>query len=291
MNTLDLSNKLSATLISIYTEISQVMEKHEVDFVVIGATARDIVLVHCFSAKIERGTRDVDFAISVENWDAFNLVKKSLSNCNFMEDPNLCYRFIKTGEDGLTWEVDVLPFGGLEKNNTIIWPPEHSVIMSTYGFSEAIRSAYQVRISEEVILPVASLEGMILLKLVAWTEREMRHREKDVQDFEYIIQNCINIPDKEQKMYNDGYMELYDFDQHLAAASLMGDMCRDLAKTETLEYLRESLFDNKRQSRYFVNEMVKHSKYGKECQSIFDIFKSSIIFNDEVNDVDKSKKK
>ena len=46
------------------TELYQVINKHAtalgITYLVVGATARDIVLVHGYGANVERGTRDID---------------------------------------------------------------------------------------------------------------------------------------------------------------------------------------------------------------------------------------
>lgn len=274
MNDLSLRERLSVTMVSIYRDLIEVFEELAISYVVVGATARDLVLVNCFGSTMERGTRDVDFAICVETWDDFNLVKDNLENYAFEADKNLCYRFSRTGDDGLTWEIDLLPYGGVEDAKQIAWPPTHAFIMSTYGFEEAARSAYQVEIAEDLILPVASVEAMALLKLVAWTERET-NKEKDAQDFEYIIQNYSHIPEVVNRLYEESYMEGAEYDINVASAQLLGENCMVLANEETSDYLNEALFQNEKQSRLFTSDMKKHSKYPNECAKIFHQFKAN----------------
>lgn len=277
MSILELTKKLSPTLVSIYSDIDQVMNAHGINYVVVGATARDIVLVNCYGASIERGTRDVDFGIYVETWDEFNLVKSSLLKYEFEVDKRHAYRFSRNGNDGLTWEVDILPFGGLEESHEVSWPPSHEILMATYGFSEALKAAWSVKISDELILPVASPEGIVLLKLVAWTERERRYRERDAQDVEYIIYNYSRIPEIVSRLYDEGYMENADYSEHIAAASLIGSVCAGLASAETKGYLRGGLLNSKKKSEEFIREMAKHSKYPDECKQIMAEFKKAFF--------------
>jgi predicted nucleotidyltransferase len=48
-----------------------IAEKHNVGYFLIGATARDILMTHVFGIEAGRATRDVDFAIAVEDWQQF----------------------------------------------------------------------------------------------------------------------------------------------------------------------------------------------------------------------------
>ncbi len=60
-------------------KISKIFNEEDVRFIVIGALARDIF----FESKginLDIGTKDIDFAIFVENWDFFNKVKAILKD-------------------------------------------------------------------------------------------------------------------------------------------------------------------------------------------------------------------
>ena len=61
----DIAGKLPAGLVKLYADINEHAKALAVNFLVVGAMARGLVLVHGFGSKIERGTRDVDFGINV----------------------------------------------------------------------------------------------------------------------------------------------------------------------------------------------------------------------------------
>ncbi|MFK3864655.1 hypothetical protein [Pseudoalteromonas rhizosphaerae] len=63
---LNVASKLPRGLVELYLLINAQADALAVPYLVIGATARDIILHHGFGAVIERGTRDVDFAIQLK---------------------------------------------------------------------------------------------------------------------------------------------------------------------------------------------------------------------------------
>jgi predicted nucleotidyltransferase len=55
------------TLVILRT-LQEIAEAYGARHFIIGATARDIVMTHVFGIDVQRATRDVDFAIALENW-------------------------------------------------------------------------------------------------------------------------------------------------------------------------------------------------------------------------------
>ena len=72
MNTLDLSGKIDAKSIAIYTAIENAARELNIQYVIVGASARDLVLHLGYGAKIKRATADIDFGIQVPNWQTFD---------------------------------------------------------------------------------------------------------------------------------------------------------------------------------------------------------------------------
>lgn len=63
-----INKKFPKGLTELYADVNSEAQKLAIPYMIVGAMARDLVLVHGFDAKIERGTRDVDFGICVESW-------------------------------------------------------------------------------------------------------------------------------------------------------------------------------------------------------------------------------
>lgn len=126
-----------------YADISKHAQALDIDFLVIGAMARDLVLVHGFGSKIERGTKDVDFGINIASWDEFNALKNCLLDAGYKIDAKMEHRLHYTeSNDDLDWEIDIVPFGEIaDIQNNIYWPPAQDFVMNVQGFSEAFADA------------------------------------------------------------------------------------------------------------------------------------------------------
>lgn len=176
----------------------------KLEFYVVGAIARDILFYEIFEAEIPlRGTSDVDIAISVKNWNEYDMVFKELiKSGDFEKDRDrqrLKYKNIIT--------VDILPYGKIANNNQIIeWPPpELSSMMSVSGFKEAYDSAIKLEIKTGKFIKIASLEGLTILKIIAWQDRKS---QRDAQDLKTLLTSYFNLYIKEIEKIYDEYSDL-----------------------------------------------------------------------------------
>lgn len=277
----NIAGKLSPGLVELYTDINEHAKELAVDFLVVGAMARDLVLVHGFGARIERGTRDVDFGINVASWNEFNALRDSLLQAGYEQDTRKIHRLTCEDEDGLPWEIDIVPFGEIaDENNSIKWPPEQDVAMNVHGFSEVFEHALDVQISEEpdIVILVASPAGICLLKLVSWLDREVELRAKDATDFSYLIQSYSKIPEIFDALYEEGYMEIVEWDEFKASAMRLGKDVAVIASLETIGFLEEELFNHPTRTEQFVRDMQGRSDKGlAQCAEWFDIFTGAFL--------------
>jgi len=84
--------------------------------------------------------------------------------------PNGC----TTQPTGASFEtiIDIIPFGKLETTErTIAWPPDADVVMNVATFSDVFENSLRLQVRPDLIIPVASLPGLIVLKLFAWLDR------------------------------------------------------------------------------------------------------------------------
>ena len=250
---LDVTGKLPSGLVEMYRAVSDSSEG--LPFLIVGAMARDLVLHHGFGAPIERGTRDVDFAIRVDSWEDFHELKVRLLGNGFMEDSRLNYRFRFTDSEEFEWEMDILPFGEIEdESGDIAWPPDNEVAMSMLGFADALEYSWEVTLSEGCVVKVATPISMIVLKLVAWTERDRSLRAKDASDVGYIIKNYNKISEIENRLYEEGFMERNEWDMDLATSELVGYEIPDQINDATYDYLKEQ-FSDANVSENFIRDM------------------------------------
>lgn len=242
-NSLDLSRKIDAGTIELYEIINRVANELSISYVVVGATARDLVLHHGFGTPVRRATTDIDFGMQVESWRVFEKLKSALLENDFKET-ELAYRLISPENT----KIDIVPFGKLEdKVSNIKWPPKGDFVMSVLGFQEAHDHAINVIIQQNPLIeiPVATSQGLALLKLISWSEREIKLKQKDAEDFTYLLETYEKVGDVGKRIYaEEGLMDQYGWEITLASAHMLGNDSALIAESATTKQVIEILDNN-----------------------------------------------
>ncbi|CAN8138921.1 hypothetical protein THIOSC15_1240008 [uncultured Thiomicrorhabdus sp.] len=243
--------------------------------------ARDLVLVHGFGAKLERGTRDIDFAVQVKDWEAFQELAVGLIEKGFTKADKLAHRFYLNDDDGLRWEVDILPFGELaDENGCIKWPPDESIEMSVLGFDEAFEHSLTVQLGDrdnQFSIKVAAPASMAFLKLISWLEREPAIRTKDAKDIRYLMRTYSKIPAIFDRIYDEGDMEAQEWDEQRASASILGRDAASQLNKDVFDYLNGALFSKPEKLERLLSEMsVSFTDIGYE-ESELKVFIENLV--------------
>ena len=155
---------------------------------VVGAASRDIALRLLNVDDLPRRTFDLDVAVALRDWSQYERLSFFMLQHHFIKAKEK-QRFYYQGENGENrYEIDVVPFGEIEENGMIAWPPEGSPVMSVRCFSEVMNCSDKVTVDNTFSFRLASLSGQFLLKLDAWGDRRL-NTKKDVSDIVYILQN------------------------------------------------------------------------------------------------------
>ena len=122
----DLSGKIDQQTVAVLSAVKKVADSLAIPFFIVGASARDIILNHCYGLKTPRMTKDIDLGVEVADWGQFNQLSESLlSTGKFSPTP---------GRHRLQFDsvlIDIVPFGAIsDERRQISWPPEHEIIMS-----------------------------------------------------------------------------------------------------------------------------------------------------------------
>ena len=82
----------------------------------VGAAARDLLLVHVHGQRVRRATKDVDFAVALASWEAFEQLKTRLVlEHGFADEPSQVQRLVFTPPgEGAGTTIDLVPQGLLE---------------------------------------------------------------------------------------------------------------------------------------------------------------------------------
>jgi predicted nucleotidyltransferase len=206
------------------------------DYFLIGATARDIMLIHVFGGTTDRATRDVDFAVAVPDWATFDQIKASFLERSDVRSADtmpqrLHYR--GPGRDYLV-AMDIVPFGAIESPPlSIVWPLDPETTLNVAGFADALRASVRVRIGDDLVVPVASVPGLTVLKLFAWQDRGADN-SKDAQDL-LLLFRCYEGPINEDRLFTDAFpvLELCGYQHKAAGHYLLGMDVATIVESDT----------------------------------------------------------
>lgn len=109
-----------------------------------GAAARDLLLEHAHGINPGRNTRDLDLALMVADWTAFEQVRLALiESAQFTPVKDVLHKL----RFNRVYELDLIPFGAIEQaDRTIAWPPDGAVVMGVFGFREVYDDTLLVRV-------------------------------------------------------------------------------------------------------------------------------------------------
>ena len=253
----DLSGKIDQPTVNALSLLKREADALCIPFFVVGASARDILLKHCYGIDPPRATRDVDLGVRVADWEKYNRLTDAL---------------IATGKFAATRErqrvcfdtvlIDIVPFGAIaNERKRISWPPEHEIFMSLFAFEESYEYAVTVRLSSdpELDIRLPTLPGLALMKIISWEER-YPERAKDAEDLSLIMNsykdagNFERLYDQEQNL-----LQVEGFDTRLAGIRLLGRDMAKMADHETAEVVRRILCnETDRVSQYrLVVDMIR----------------------------------
>lgn len=222
----DLSGKIDQQTVETLNIVKRAADSLRIPFFVVGASARDFILEHCYGIKPRRMTKDIDLGVEVADWEQFNQLKASLiATSKFSSDEKEPQRFRC---DSVI--VDIVPFGPItDEKKRISWPPEHEIFMSMLGFKEAYEYSITVKLSSdpEINIKLATLPGLALMKINSWKEK-YPERKRDAEDLLFIMQKYEDAGNSDRLYREDqGLLQEEHFDTRLAGIRLLG---RDMAK-------------------------------------------------------------
>jgi predicted nucleotidyltransferase len=222
---LDFSQKTDLVpLALIVRALQSVAQPMAVEFFLMGAAARDLILHHAHNIPAQRQTEDVDFAVMVRDWESFAALRTALvASKEFSERFGPATHRLRHRKTGLP--LDIVPFGGIERpDRTIAWPPDQSSVFDCFGANEAFDGSLSVQLPGGVALRVASIPALALLKVIAWHDRKSGKDASDLLLYLRSYMDCNNI-DRAAREHGDLFTA-EDYDHEAAGAQLLG---RDIA--------------------------------------------------------------
>jgi predicted nucleotidyltransferase len=199
----------------VFEIIDDVLKNREILYYLIGVSAIALEMLRK-GIKPARGTKDIDFAIMISSLDQFEEVVNDLEEVGFnkVEAP---WTLVHPDYDVV---IDLLPFGEIEQNNTVGFNERYTAL-HVLGFKEVMKDSQEYEIEDRVV-HVPPLPGMIILKLVAWSDRP-EDRANDPYDILRIIEHYNDL-EFEQNMaeHHDLIPDDGEFDERLFSARILG---------------------------------------------------------------------
>jgi predicted nucleotidyltransferase len=177
-------------------------------WVLIGATARDIALILGGVTLPRRATNDVDIAVAAHDAGDFDAMLATIG------EPTRAWQRRRL----LGQQVDVVPFGDLEDDGDVVI---HESSLSVLGCAEAAANADLVTLPSGRLLPVAPLELIAVLKLIAFAGRQPAET-KDADDLLTVLRAASEGMYGDETWDDELAMAATDYDHEFAGAHRLG---------------------------------------------------------------------
>lgn len=244
----------------VFEIIDEVLIKRNIPYYLIGASAITLELLRG-GLQGCRGTKDIDFAIMISSMKEFENIITDLKESGFnkVKAPWTIYH------PEFDVAVDLLPFGEIEEKDTINFN-ERNKDLHVLGFKEVLGRTNPIRI-EDKIAQIPTLPGMVILKLISWSDRP-EERFDDPQDILHIIKNYYDLEWEEiVEFHNDVFPE-GDLDPLKVSARVLGRKIAEILdesdklKARILDILEENT--SKPNQSEFAKNWVFDSNWGTE---------------------------
>ncbi len=179
---------------------------------------------------VRRATIDIDVAILLSDWHQYDEIMNELVKFEGFKKAREKHRLIYTNNKDQVI-VDIIPFGDISRpDDEITWPPEYEIVMTTFGFSEVYKNTIEVKFSDSISIKIASLEGLAILKIAAWSDRK---REKDAVDLKIILNSYFDINSDDIYENHPSLIQEPDFDYLKCGARALGRNIEKIIKNNT----------------------------------------------------------
>ena len=176
-----------------YQEILLALErgfkKFNIDYYLVGATARDVWMRGLHEVPPRRATLDIDFAVMVNDNNIFALLNDYLTSVEGFS-PVQGNAFRISGKNKK--QVDLIPFGELAREGIVTIEGTGITSMNVEGFREVYEKATEIIYTNNQQFKVCTLSGIVILKLIAWNDKP-EIRTDDIADIAEIIKHYFHF--------------------------------------------------------------------------------------------------
>lgn len=200
-------------------ELANAHDILNIPFFIVGAFARDLIMQHLHNFPPERATKDIDFAVIVDDWEQYKQLVQHLTKQLGYKKTRQTHRL--ASKQGIL--IDLIPFGKIAAKHKISWPPHFDKVMNMLGYPEVYQATLTVRIDDTYNLKIASLEGLVILKLIAWQDLQTVGKErKHIHDILYIMEHYYFAHLEQIAIQYPELIDAPQFDEVICGAEALG---------------------------------------------------------------------
>jgi predicted nucleotidyltransferase len=225
-------------------------------FALIGAAVPEVVLdFREGSGSGSRETRDVDAVAEVNSWDDFTRLCERLEQDGFRQGQVAHELWF-----GDEIRIDLIPFGpSLVEHDKLSWPYGDSV-MTACGLEEALECARDREIAPDLTLPVVSIPGLILTKVVAYMDRPAE-RARDLIDILYCFEHYERTAGESRRFdYAGATVDDKEVAYEEAGAYLLGIEVAALAKPGSRNIVQRFLVSIRDEFAPAISQILSEEK-------------------------------
>jgi len=240
---LDISKKIDKLDLEILLKVKAITNKLQIDFFIVGAYVRDLILNYIYGIEIYRATNDIDFAVRVATWDEYLMLVEQIEKMGFRKNEMILHRYTYKG-----MIIDFIPFGDISsENDKVSWPEKEVKEMNVMGFDDAYLNTEVVLIetNPDITIKAATIECLVMLKIFAWNDRAVDLRLKDAKDL-YLIINSYLEAGNQERLFNE-HIDIVEAtkDYELSGARLLGRDISNVASGKVMKNILELLHSDK----------------------------------------------
>lgn len=217
--------------------VADAARETDVQWFIIGAYARILLIEQNFGLPAGQATRDIDFAVMVESWEEYDRLRERIcAEDGYRPDAHAKQRI--RHHSGAFF--DIVPYGGIARGTgEIRWRPDEDPVMNVMGLKEAYDHAYDMTVNGSRNIPVVRPSCFLMLKLFAWDQRGRGVRGRDAYDIAMILRFAERfVPLDDFYEQHLDVLEAAQYDLALAAPFILGNELSHILTTDTQDRLR-----------------------------------------------------
>jgi predicted nucleotidyltransferase len=245
MRSLMKDRPLDPASLDILRAVSSSAQALDVPVMLVGATARDIMLTFLHGIPSRRATEDMDFALAVPTWEAFDNVTGALTrDARFVMGKAKTNRIhFHYSQGAPPRNVDVIPYGAGVGGDIFRWAKNDHFEMSVTGYEDAAKAAESLGFATNLSFNVVTIPGLTLLKFFAWLDRRTA-TSRDAFDLALML-HTYSEAGNHDRLFGEEIktLEMVEFDLGQASPRLLGRDVAHLCSAPTFERLDLLLSD------------------------------------------------